>query len=284
MTVRDALVLGRVSNLPTVWTNVLAGAALSGAVLTVGPLVALSVAMSLFYVGGMYLNDAFDSAWDAAHRPDRPIPAGRADVRMVFIAGFTMLAAGVAIVTAISSSLPAILAAAGLGALIVLYNRHHKGNPISPLLMGLCRVMVYVTTAYTLTSAPSAALWVGCVALLSYLIGLTFTAKQETLKALPNLWPLVFLVAPVIVGLGALGQGMAVVAALVLLVASIGRALWFLLGVQPPAVGAAVIRFIAGIALVDALLISIHGEPLVAALAVAACALTRLLQRIVPGT
>ena len=33
----------------------------------------------------------------------------------------------------------------GLGAAIVLYNRRHKGNPLSPVLMGLCRVLVYVT-------------------------------------------------------------------------------------------------------------------------------------------
>jgi 4-hydroxybenzoate polyprenyltransferase len=43
----DALVLGRVSNLPTVWTNTLAGVAIAGGALTdprVGPLL---VAFSL---------------------------------------------------------------------------------------------------------------------------------------------------------------------------------------------------------------------------------------------
>ena len=34
------------------------------------------LAMSLFYVGGMYLNDYFDRAIDARERPERPIPAG----------------------------------------------------------------------------------------------------------------------------------------------------------------------------------------------------------------
>ena len=44
---RTILVLGRVSNLPTVWTNALAGAALSGAMPGPGPMVLLLLALSL---------------------------------------------------------------------------------------------------------------------------------------------------------------------------------------------------------------------------------------------
>ena len=40
-------------------------------------LVVLGLAVSLFYVGGMYLNDAFDAGWERQHRPERPIPAGQ---------------------------------------------------------------------------------------------------------------------------------------------------------------------------------------------------------------
>ena len=52
--------LGRVSNLPTVWSNVLTGLALVGALQPDASLLVLVLALSLFYVGGMYLNDAFD--------------------------------------------------------------------------------------------------------------------------------------------------------------------------------------------------------------------------------
>ena len=68
--------LGRVSNLPTVWTNVLAGVALSGARAPAGTAVLLALALSLFYVGGMFLNDAFDREVDTRERPERPIPSG----------------------------------------------------------------------------------------------------------------------------------------------------------------------------------------------------------------
>src|ERR1700733_16333044 len=70
------LTLGRVSNLPTVWTNVLAGAVLSGGDWRNWRLGLMLVAMSLFYVGGMYLNDYFDRTIDARERPERPIPSG----------------------------------------------------------------------------------------------------------------------------------------------------------------------------------------------------------------
>ena len=96
-----ALRLGRVSNLPTVWTNVAAGMALSGAGLAVEILAGVALAMSLFYVGGMYLNDAFDRDIDARERPERPIPSGLVPAATVFQIGFALLAAGWLILAAI---------------------------------------------------------------------------------------------------------------------------------------------------------------------------------------
>ena len=49
-----ALRLGRVSNLPTVWTNVLAGIVLSDAAVTAPSAVLLLLSLSLFYVAGMF--------------------------------------------------------------------------------------------------------------------------------------------------------------------------------------------------------------------------------------
>ncbi len=66
--------LGGVSNLPTVMSNVLCGAALSGRAAAPWLIAAWTLAMALFYVGGMYLNDAFDRAWAAQHRHERTIP------------------------------------------------------------------------------------------------------------------------------------------------------------------------------------------------------------------
>ena len=128
-----ALRLGRVSNLPTVWTNVLAGVVLAGGEAYLPLLVPLLAAMSAMYVGGMYLNDAFDREFDARTRPDRPIPAGLVRPATVFAAGFGLLALGVLLLTPAGAA-PA-LAGLVLAATIVFYDLHHRGNPFRPLVM-----------------------------------------------------------------------------------------------------------------------------------------------------
>lgn len=176
--------LGRVSNLPTVWTNVAAGMALVGApALPAILLVLLGLAASLLYVGGMYLNDAFDARWDAIHRPERPIPAGDVRAVTVFVAGFAMLAAGVLLVAvATSGAVGPLIAALALAAFIVLYDVSHKGNPLAPVIMALCRVMVYVLAALALTPAPlPGVFYLGAGALLLYLVFLSTLARKETL-------------------------------------------------------------------------------------------------------
>src|SRR5258707_12171009 len=81
---RILLVLGRVSNLPTVWSNCLAAWLLGGggawsrfAVVCLGA--------TLLYTGGMFLNDAVDEAFDRRFRPERPIVSGRISARTVWV-------------------------------------------------------------------------------------------------------------------------------------------------------------------------------------------------------
>src|SRR5215470_11854017 len=95
-----ALRLGRISNLPTVWPNTLVGVTLAGGVSFDTRVLLLLVAFSLFYIGGMFLNDAFDREFDARTRPDRPIPSGLVSAGVVFAVGFGLLAGGCVIVAA----------------------------------------------------------------------------------------------------------------------------------------------------------------------------------------
>lgn len=177
---RTALQLGRVSNLPTVWTDVLAGVALGGARPTARVVVPVAIALSLAYVGGMYLNDAFDRGWDTQHRATRPIPAGQVSARTVFIAGFALLGAALLILLFGPGDGRAFAPGLVLAGLIVLYNIWHKGNPIAPLLMGLCRVSVYVIAARAAAATMAPALPVGAAFLLVYLIALSAVARRET--------------------------------------------------------------------------------------------------------
>lgn len=302
--------LGRVSNLPTVWSNTLVGLSLGGMLAGQLPsspvlLVILALlAMSLFYIGGMFLNDAFDADIDAQERPERPIPSGEVTSRQVFMAGFGLLVAGVILVFATASvvtgnALPATLASVVLGACIVLYNVWHKQNPASPLIMGLCRVMVYVTTAWLVAPALSAVLVSGALALLAYLIGLTAIAKQENLSSVSSLWPLGLLFLPIVIWQWSGNWNWVTLFACIALFLWVLRACRLLADRKPGNIPKAVSGMLAGISLVDALALAslatrAHDGFMLpsmsladGALVLVCCicfALTLLFHRIVPGT
>ena len=64
---RTLLILGRVSNLPTVWSNCLAGWLLGGGG-SGWKFFLLSLGGTCLYVGGLFLNDAFDVEFDRQYR------------------------------------------------------------------------------------------------------------------------------------------------------------------------------------------------------------------------
>jgi 4-hydroxybenzoate polyprenyltransferase len=280
LTLRTALRLGRVSNLPTVWTNTLAGAVLAGGVLD-QRLAVMLLAFSLFYTGGMFLNDAFDAAIDARTRPERPIPSGAITRGAVFVYGFLLLFLANALL-AWMGALPA-LAGLGLAAAITFYDWHHKQNPFGPVVMGLCRALVYVAAGLCFTAALPRELWTGALLMLCYLIGLTYIAKQETLGRIENLWPLAFLAAPVVYGLS-MSASAGVLPFWLLFTGWVLAALWFLRRRAKGDIPRAVVSLIAGISLLDALLIATTGAFALATLAIAGFACTLFFQRYITGT
>ena len=282
MKLGTALRLGRVSNLPTVWTNTLAGAVLAGAGGFGAQFALLLVAFTLFYTGGMFLNDAFDAAIDARERPERPIPAGAVTRGEVFAWGFGQMAAGVALLAVLGIA-PA-LAGLTLAVAITYYDWNHKTNPLSPVVMGLCRVLIYVGAGLAVTLALPDALWVGAALLLCYLIGLTYVAKQENLARVENLWPLVFLAAPVAYGAWLVAAQWAVAPFWLLFTAWMLVALWFLRRRRKGDIPRAVVSLIAGISLLDALLIAGAGSPGLALAALAGFGVTLFVQRWIAGT
>ena len=288
MTWRTWLKLGRVSNLPTVWSNGLAGWALSGAALEAGALALVLIALSLFYVAGMYLNDAFDARLDARERAERPIPMGEAGRGVVFALGFAMLALGALIAFALGAR--AGLAGLALAGAVVLYDWLHKRTALSPLLMGACRLLSYVTAAYA-AGGTSGALWVGAAGLFCHVVGLTYAARQEAYDRIGAAWPLAVMAIPVGVGAVLLAVAdatmLAAAVAVVLLAAYViwsGWALSLLFRRRPGDVPRAVVSLIAAVSLYDAVLIAGAGGGWLALPAVAAFAATLALQRVVPGT
>lgn len=282
MKLRTALRLGRVSNLPTVWTNTLAGAVLAGAGGFGPEFAVMLLAFSLFYTGGMFLNDAFDAGYDAVQRPERPIPSGEIGAREVSAYGFGLMAVGIALLAWIGIA-PAI-AGLTLATAITFYDWHHKKNVLGPVVMGLCRVLVYVGAGLCTTLAPPSALWIGAGLMLCYLIGLTYVAKQENLGKVENLWPLIFLAAPVAYGAW-LATAHAMVGIFWLLFSGwMLVALWFLRRRRKGDIPRAVVSLIAGISLLDAMLIAGTGSVALAGLALAGFGVTLFFQRYISGT
>jgi 4-hydroxybenzoate polyprenyltransferase len=246
----------------------------------------LIAGIAVMYTAGMFLNDAFDADFDRAHRPERPIPSGEATLPGVFASGFLFMALGLMLVVAAATQAGGATAAFGSGvtlaAVIVVYDRWHKENAFGPLLMGVCRMLAYVTAALAVSGSVNPAVIGAAVVALCYLIGLTYIAKQETLGRVGNLWPLVFLAAPFIYKFPAAWRDPASAVVFVALLAWVLYALSFLRAGHR-AIGKAVGYLIAGICLLDALFVA-EPAPFLALLAAAAFALTLCLHRVVPGT
>jgi hypothetical protein len=276
--------LGRISNVPTVWTNVLAGSIIAGGAGHSDGVALIAIAMTAFYVGGMYLNDYFDRTIDARDRPGRPIDAGEIGANSVMLIGFGLLAAGIALMIAFGPG--AILCGFLLAGVIVLYDVRHKGNMLSPVVMGLCRALVYIGTGVAMAGGISNATLIGAAALACHVAGITYAAKQESLDRVGNLWPLVLLAVPLIVALPVLFDGWTTIAAFVLLLAADAAAIRLLVKrPSPGAVPLAVSGLIAAICLVDALAIAAAGGgSVIVMISALGYPLTRLFQKSIPGT
>ena len=224
---RAYLLLARPSNLPTVWTNVAAAGVVAGA--PTDSFLVTAGAVSLFYCAGMMFNDVADARFDALARSDRPIVRDEVSrTAAASVAGLLMLG-GLLLLTLQPHPAPALAWSLGLVAAILFYDFNHKGKSYGPIVMGLCRALVYAVTAAGAVGVVSAAVMSAAAVMWLYVIALTQVAKTS-------------------------GRGDLVP--------------WML----------------AGICLVDALMILVAGWPVGALLAAAGFPLTLLLQRVVSGT
>lgn len=279
---RALLVLGRVSNLPTVWSNCLAGWLLGGD----GGWPALGwlcLGASLVYLGGMYLNDAFDAEWDRRFRRERPIPAGAVRASWVWALGWLWLLGGGAIL-AVQSGAPLSLVVL-LAACVLAYDVVHKLVGFAPLLMAACRFLLYVIAASTGSfGVTGIAVW-GGVVLAAYIMGLSFLARVESTDSVFARAPLALLAAPLVLALVVNDQEYRVSGLVLCFV--VGA--WILMSLRhafnrPVAsVGRAVGGLLAGIPLVDLLLVG-WVSPELAAWFAGCFVLAWLAQRVVPAT
>lgn len=279
---RTCLVLGRTSNLPTVWSNCFAGWLLSGGG-EFPRLVWLCLGATFLYLGGMFLNDAFDANFDRQHRRQRPIPSGAISEREVWIGGFILLGIGsgtlvwMGTTTAILTLLLVIC--------IILYDAIHKAIAISPILMAGCRFFLYLIAASTTVDGVNGlAIW-SALALAFYIVGLSYLARKESGRSAIENWPCYFLAAPIILAL-LVNSGVTQRAAFLVSFALAFWILWCLRHTfwKPQSnIGFTVSQLLAGITLVDWLAVG-SADQITGAVFISLFLAALLFQRFIPAT
>jgi 4-hydroxybenzoate polyprenyltransferase len=280
---RTLFVLGRVSNLPTVWSNCLAGWWLSGGG-NFWKLPFLLLGISALYTGGMFLNDAFDADFDKQRRASRPIPSGQISLDVVWTFGWAWLALGILCLLFLGKIAGAL--AIVLAICILIYNLVHKFIIASPWLMGLCRFWVYVIAGTAATNGLNGnSIWCG-FALAFYIVGLSYVAKRESFRGAVPHWPLIFLAAPIFLAM-LMDAGVARKPAVFL---SLILALWTARCVRTIFqageinVGRIVSSLLAGIIFVDWLAVAPQCPHWLSAVFLALFGATIFLQRFIPAT
>ena len=190
----DWMGMARGSNLPTIWSNVIAAWAINAGA---GPslrwmpewtdteffnpltLTWLVLGASLVYAGGCFLNDACDHEFDRKHRPERSIPKGSISLSQAWLFGILKLFAGAfALVAGAGCAWEWTL---GLLLCIIAYDWVHKKTAWGILLMGGCRTLLWITAGTAAAGmSPAPMLYVWAISVGLYVMGISWYARTES--------------------------------------------------------------------------------------------------------
>ncbi len=194
--IRPLLATARIANVPSVASNVWAGIAIGaafqrwehgGAPILPDALLLILAGICL-YIGGNFLNDWHDRAWDAEHRPERALPAGLYRPGSYLAAAILLGVAGMVLALLVAPG--CALIAALIVLFIVIYTRWHKRAVWAVIPMGLCRALLplmgftgFATKPLHAAAEPVDAGLIVAVhglALLIYIAGLSLGARYES--------------------------------------------------------------------------------------------------------
>jgi len=283
--------LTRISNLPTCWTNVLTGCAIGSVAasepVAILPVIILAIIISMFYMGGMALNDLIDVRIDRKQRPDRPIASGRISPRAALI--FIVALFATATILLLIYFPHCIYLALLLVAMIVLYDITHKRHSYSVIFMALCRALIYVISAYAIFGASTRVFWTDTTTASSilalYIAFVTIIARSENKQQIGKrrwLSIAIMLLAPAAFALSLPTTIYPCIIAVLLLII-LSRAAMFVFS-EPPKIKQAVMTWLACICLLDCLFLAVLANPIPAAVAGLCFAMTTLSHRKIGGT
>ncbi len=145
-------------------------------------LISLPVAGVCLYISGNFFNDWMDRAWDQSHRPERALPQGLFTPSLYAVIAAVLATAGLALAWMINSASGWV--AAAIVFWIVIYTLLHKRTAWAVIPMGLCRALLPIMG--TLAVYPYVNdIWPAACALLFYIMGLSLTARHESMAEPP---------------------------------------------------------------------------------------------------
>ncbi len=285
---RALLELSRFANVPSIWTNCLAAWCI-----VQGDLGAsffwVAAAASLVYMGGTFLNDAFDSTWDREHRPSRAIPSGRIPAVAVWGIGGAMLASGTTILAlSPGAGNTSLLWPLALAAAVLLYDAIHKKTALGVIVMGACRYLLFIAAAEIAAPGSAGKPWIHLIGAGTglYIIGLSLTARGEATGGGAPAHGLVLLLAPMLVHVYALLKAPGYffpVIAYVIFVAWLIYTLKKLKSKSSTRIEDTVSRLLAGVVLIDFVTVS-HTDLFLACIVLVAFLSSLVLQKVAPAT
>ena len=190
ITIKGYCSICRISNLPSIWTNVLCASILAAGGFSWTGYLVPALSLSCFYLAGMSLNDICDVAYDQRCRSSRPIPSGSVSYRGALILTITLFSVGFALLS-IASRVQALYAASILVAVIVWYDLNHKRNRFSVLLMASCRFLVFAVTSLAMTGEIVVVVLLAGSTQFAYTVCLSLVARYENNRVAPFTFPVI---------------------------------------------------------------------------------------------
>ena len=197
----------RLANIVTAISDVLAGVAIAGSLIsitfgraeqtpiplgkllveqqpsdTIKLILLLILATAGLYGGGVVLNDVFDAELDKKERPERPIPSGLISKRSASVFGIILLLIGIAAAAFTNTSnlisgTTIIATLIAIGA--VIYDKWSKHNGFfGPLNMGVCRGLNLLMGISAVAFAPQFFWYIALVPVV-YIAAITMISRGE---------------------------------------------------------------------------------------------------------
>jgi UbiA prenyltransferase family len=142
----------------------------------------LPLAGIFLYLSGNFLNDWMDREWDTERRPERALPNRVFRPELYAVIALSLAVLG--LVAAFAASRSSGWVAVGIIISILIYTVLHKRTAWAVIAMGLCRALLPVMGSIALFPYIDA-IWPAAGALLCYIMGLSLSARYESLNEPP---------------------------------------------------------------------------------------------------